>query len=232
MTTPTATLPSALPDASDERPRERLLRHGAAVLTDAELLAIMLRTGTARQSAVALGHALLERFGGLRALLAASPDALIRIPGLGQAKVCQLLAVHELAERSLQEELARICALDHPEKVNRYCATHIGHHTVECCIALYLDGSHRLIATEEVSRGTLSQTSIYPRELVRSALHHHAAALILAHNHPSGCHEPSPADCVLTRRVRDALALVDVHLVDHLIVAGNQVVSLAAMGRL
>jgi len=225
-------LPFANPPASaDERPRERLLKHGAQSLTDAELLAIMLRTGTARQSAVALGHALLERYGGLRALLAATPDELIRIPGLGHAKICQLLAVHELAQRSLQEELVRVCALDHPEKVKRYCATQLGISEVERCLALYLDSRHQLIATEEVSRGTLSQTSVYPRELVRAALRHHAAALILAHNHPSGCHEPSPADYLLTRQVKDALALVDVQLVDHLIIAGNQVASLAELGR-
>jgi len=227
------TLPAAPPTSlttPEERPRERLLRHGAAALTDAELLAIMLRTGTARQSAVALGHTLLERYGGLRALLAATPDELIHIPGLGHAKICQLLAVHELAQRSLQEELVRVCALDHPNKVKRYCATHLANSPIERCLALYLDGRHQLISTEEVSRGTLSQTSVYPRELVRAALRHHAAGLILAHNHPSGCCEPSLADRRLTKHVKEALALVDVQLLDHLIVAGNQVESLAELG--
>jgi len=224
-------LPPDLVNERDERPRERLLRHGAAVLTDAELLAIMLRTGTAQQSAVSLGHALLAHFGGLRALLAASPEALLRIPGLGHAKTCQLLAVYELAQRALQEDLVRVCVLDHPEKVKRYCAAQLGASQVERCLALYLDNRHQLIATEEVSRGTLSQTSVYPRELVRAALHHHAAGLILAHNHPSGDCQPSPPDILLTRQVKDALALVDVQLLDHLIVAGNQVASLAELGR-
>jgi len=206
----------ALSLPADERPRERLLKHGAAVLTDAELLAIMLRTGTAKQNAVALGRMLLERFGGLRALLAASPDELSGIPGLGSAKISQLLAVRELGRRSLEEELVRDCALDHPERVKRYCVSQLADRAVEHCLALYLDSRYRLIASEEVSRGTLSQTSVYPREVVRSALRHHAAALILAQ----------------TRHLKDALALVDVRLLDHLVIAGSQTVSLAELGHI
>lgn len=224
------TPPPPLPAA--ERPRERLLQHGAAVLTDAELLAIMLRTGTTGLGAVALGHALLGRFGGLRALLAASPKELGQVPGLGSAKISQLLAVRELGRRSLHEDLRRECALDHPERVKQYCAVQLADRKVEHCLALYLDSRYRLIASEEISRGTLSQTSIYPREVVRSALHHHAAALILAHNHPSGSSEPSAADHAVTRHLKAALALVDVRLLDHLIVAGNQAVSLAELGQL
>jgi len=215
----------------EERPRERLLRHGASVLTDAELLAIMLRTGSAKQNAVTLGRSLLVRFGGLRALLAAAPEELGRLPGMGSAKICQLLAVRELGRRSLEEDLVRDCALDHPDRVKRYCTTLLADRTVEHCLALYLDGRYRLIASEEVSRGTLSQTSVYPRELVRAALRHHAAALILAHNHPSGDCQPSAADRALTRQLKAALALVDVRLLDHLVIAGSQSVSLAELGQ-
>jgi len=222
---------SALFLPADERPRERLLRHGAAVLTDAELLAIMLRTGTARQNAVALGYALLTRFGGLRALLAATPEELGSMPGLGSAKISQLLAVRELGRRALEEGLVRDCALDHPEQVKRYCTAQLADRTVEHCLALYLDNRYRLIVAEEVSRGTLSQTPVYPREIVRAALRHHAAALILAHNHPSGDSRPSAADHALTRQLKAALALVDVRLLDHLVIAGNQAVSLAEMGQ-
>jgi len=223
---------STLSQLAEERPRERLLKHGAAVLTDAELLAVMLRTGTARQNAIALGRALLDRFGGLRALLAASPGELGGMPGLGDAKISQLLAVRELGRRSLEEELVRDCALDHPEQVKRYCAFQLADRAVEHCLALYLDNRYRLIATEEVSRGTLSQTSVYPREVVRSALRHHAAALILAHNHPSGNSQPSAADHALTRHLKAALALVDVRLLDHLVVSGSQTVSLAELGHI
>jgi len=221
-------LPLSLP--ADERPRERLLRHGATVLTDAELLAIMLRTGTATHNAVTLGRALLDRFGGLRALLAATPEELGKQPGLGSAKISQLLTVHELGRRALAEDLVRDCALDHPDRVKRYCASHLADRTIEHCLALYLDSRYRLIAAEEISRGTLAQTSVYPREVVRSALRHHAAALILAHNHPSGDSQPSTADRTLTQRLKAALALVDVRLLDHLVIAGSQTVSLAELG--
>jgi DNA repair protein RadC len=223
--------PVSLPGA-DERPRERLLRHGPAVLTDAELLAIVLRTGTPGRPVVALAGEVLSRFGGLRGLLSAEPPALSGVPGLGMAKVCQVLSVLELARRAMREDLVRECALDHPARVKQYCLALLGHREIEHCIALFLDSRLRLIATGEVARGTLSQASVYPREVVRDALRHHAAALILAHNHPSGQAQPSEADERLTRHLRQALALVDVRLLDHLIVAGGEAISMLERGQL
>ncbi|OZI19576.1 hypothetical protein CAL26_18385 [Bordetella genomosp. 9] len=226
-------MPASKPSVPDaERPRERLLRHGAAVLTDAELLAIVLRTGTPGQPVVALAHEILTHFDGLRGLFGASADALVRIRGLGLAKTCQLQSVLELARRAMREELTEGCALDQPGRVKQYCVAMLGHHEVEHCIALYLDNRLRLIATGEVARGTLAQASVYPREVVRDALRHHAAALILAHNHPSGLAVPSDADERLTRHLRQALALVDVRLLDHLIVAGGAALSMAEQGRM
>lgn len=219
---------NALP--ADARPRERLLRHGAAVLTDGELLAVLLRTGVRGQDVLSLAQALLAGFGGLRGLLGADAGQLAQATGLGPAKISQLQAILELVRRSLAEPLRQGQLLNRPELVRAYCATLLGHHTIEVCHALYLDTQLRLLASEEVSRGTLSQATLYPRELVRAALRHHAAALILVHNHPSGSTEPSAADCLLTRQVSQALKLVDVRLADHIIVAGHQTVSMAAQG--
>lgn len=215
-----------------ERPRERLLAHGPAVLTSAELLAIILRTGIAGCNAVALAHRLIEHCGGLRGLLGANAPQLMALPGLGQAKACEILAINELSRRALEEELRTGETLDQPARVRQYCAARLAHLEVEHCVALYLDSRFRLITCEEVSRGTLTQASVYPREVVRAALHHHAAALILAHNHPSGVAEASQADIALTQHLRKALALVDVRLLDHLIVTRNTAVSLAEQGLL
>ncbi len=214
-----------------ERPRERLLAHGAHVLTTPELLAIVLRTGTPGCDAVALGHGLIARFGGLRGLLSADAAALMGVPGLGMAKTCELLAIDELGRRALEEDLKSGTALDQPQQVKAYCMANLGHLRVEHCLALYLDSQYRLISGEEVARGTLSQASVYPREVVKAALRHHAAALILAHNHPSGVAEPSEADLSLTRHLKHALALVDVRLLDHIIVACDKTVSLAERGQ-
>lgn len=213
-----------------ERPRERLLRHGTASLQDAELLAIALRTGIPGLNVVDLCRNLLDRFGGLRGLLGAPPEELMTIPGLGSAKACTLAALLELARRALEEDLARDSPMNHPARVKQYCKAALAHQQVEHCIALYLDNQLRLITTGELARGTLSQAAVYPREVVREALRHHAAALIVAHNHPSGLAEPSAADQGFTRHLKEALALVDVKLVDHLIVAGGTVVSLAELG--
>uniref|UniRef100_UPI00333EE9CC RadC family protein n=1 Tax=Castellaniella defragrans TaxID=75697 RepID=UPI00333EE9CC len=217
---------------SAERPRERLLVHGAPALTNAELLAIVLRTGTRGCDAVALGRQLLERFGGLRALLSTPAEALLALPGIGSAKTCELLAIRELSRRALEEDLRAGQALSQPQRVKQFCATQLAHLRVEHCIALYLDTQLQLILCEEVSRGTLSQATVYPREVVRAALAHHAAGVILAHNHPSGLAEPSPADLALTRHLKQALALVDIRLVDHLIVGTSGAVSLAERGDL
>lgn len=216
----------------DERPRERLLRHGVHALTTAELLAILLRTGTRGRGAVAMARELLGHFGGLRNLLGAESQILMDFPGLGAAKTCELIAVQELGRRALEEPLRKAQVLSQPERVKQYCAMRLAHLRVEHCIGLFLDTQLQLIECAEIARGTLSQASIYPREVVRTALAHHAAALILAHNHPSGIAEPSPADIHLTRQLKQALALVDVRLLDHLVVGATEVSSLAERGAL
>lgn len=216
--------------SSNERPRERLLAKGPQALTSPELLAIILRTGIPGCDAVALGHALIQQFNGLRGLLSADAAKLMQMHGLGKAKTCELLAVSELVRRSLAETLAAGECLDRPETVKQFCAAHLAHLKVEHCMALFLDSQHRLICHETVSRGTLSQASVYPREVVKAALQHHAAAVILTHNHPSGVKEPSQADLTLTRHLRNALLLIDVKLLDHIIVTPNAAASLAERG--
>jgi DNA repair protein RadC len=200
--------------------------------TVAELLAIVLRTGTPGRPVVALAHDILAKFGGLRGLFAASAEALRHTPGLGMAKTCQVLSVLELARRAMHEKLLQSCVLDHPAHIKQYCLAILGHRKIEYCIALLLDNRLRLITTVEIARGTLSQASIYPREVVREVLRHHAAALILAHNHPSGLTLPSHADKRLTHHLKQALGLVDVRLLDHLIVAGGQALSMAEEGHM
>src|SRR5690606_32892943 len=223
-------LPHDLPE--HERPRERLLRHGPASLRDAELLALALRTGTRGRTAIDMGAMLMHRYGGLRGLFAATPQELMSLPGLGTAKAGSLAAVLELARRATEERLMRTPALAEPGAVKLYFKTALTHRTVEHCLALYLDNRLNLIASGELARGTLAQAPVYPREVVREALRHHAAALVLAHNHPSGSAQPSQADRELNTRLKQALALVDVRLVDHLIVAADSVVSMAELGLL
>ena len=214
-----------------ERPRERLLRHGAQALTSAELLAVLLRTGTRGRDAVDMGRRMIEHFGGLRRLLAAESSALLAFPGMGAAKTCELLAVQELSRRAIEEPLRNGRALSQPDRVKQFCALRLAHLRVEHCVALFLDSQLRLIECAEIARGTLSHASVYPREVVKAALEHHAPALILAHNHPSGLAEPSPTDVTLTRQLKQALALVDVRLLDHLIVGATEVTSLAERGQ-
>src|SRR5690606_24054139 len=227
-----AFMPSDRPHPNAERPRERLLAHGAHVLTTPELLAVVLRTGPQGSDAVELGRRLINHFKGLRGLLSADAQVLLKMPGLGPAKTCELLAISELNRRALAESLQAGIDLDQPQRVKHYCVAMLGHLRIEHCMALYLDSQYRLIATEELARGTLGQASIYPREVVRASLRHHAAALILAHNHPSGVAEPSQADLALTRHLRKALALVDIRLLDHLIVTPGGALSLAEQGML
>jgi DNA repair protein RadC len=213
-----------------ERPRERMLAHGPHVLSDAELIAVFLRTGTAGRSALDLGREALTRFGGLSGLLAATPGELNELTGLGPAKSAQLQAVLELARRPIREDFRRDAVLTSPGKVRDYLRMTLAHLPHDVFLALFLDSQNRLLAAEELFRGTLTQTSVYPREVVKRALAINAAAIIFAHNHPSGVAEPSRSDELLTASLKQALALVDVRVLDHLIVAGSQMVSLAERG--
>jgi DNA repair protein RadC len=215
-----------------DRPRERLLRYGAQALADAELLAICLRTGVKGKSAVELARELLARFGSVRELLMAAGEGLPGTRGLGEAKRAQMLASLELARRSLKEDLQTRGALNSPREVRDYLKLVLARADREVFVALLLDAQHRVMATEELFRGTLTQTSVYPREVVKAALARNAAAVIFAHNHPSGVAEPSHADELLTRSLKSALALVDVQVLDHFIVAGGRIMSFAERGLL
>jgi DNA repair protein RadC len=205
----------------DERPRERLLAQGVAALSDAELLAIFLRVGVKGKSAVDLARVLIARFGSLNGLFAATRDEFVAIAGLGPAKYAQLQAVLEMARRALGEELKQRDAFATPGAVRDYLRLYLAGLAHEVFLALWLDAQNRLIVAEALFRGTLTQTSVYPREVVKRALLHNAAAVVLAHNHPSGVAEPSVADQLLTRELKQALALVDVRVLDHFIVAGQ-----------
>ncbi|MCK9387525.1 MAG: DNA repair protein RadC [Sulfuritalea sp.] len=205
-----------------ERPRERLAQQGAAALSDAELLAIFLRVGIRGKSAVDLARELLTNFAGnLASLAAASTKELARVPGIGPAKAAQLAAALELARRALAGPLKLKDALASPQAVRDWLRLALGNLEHEVFVALWLDAQNRLIASEELFRGTLTQTSVYPREVVKRALAHNAGAVVLAHNHPSGLAEPSRADEVLTSSLKQALALIDVKLLDHFIVTGG-----------
>jgi len=217
---------------ADARPREKLLARGPTALADAELLALLLRTGLPGHGVLQLAQALLDTFGGLPGLLHARPDDLKRIKGLGPAKRAEIAAVLEIARRAIARDLSDRPVFQAPGQVRDFLALHLGalHH--EVFSVLFLDSQHRMLALEEMFRGTLTQTSVYPREIVRRALELHAAAVILAHNHPSGVAEPSRADEYLTQQVKAALQLVDVQVLDHMIVAGGRVVSFAERGLL
>ena len=205
-----------------ERPRERLLAHGAQALSDAELLAIYLRVGVRGKSAVDLGRELLQRFdGSLSRLAEASLEELASVSGIGMAKAAQLKASFELARRALAQEMTARDTFSSPGQVRDWLRLKLATRQNEVFMALWLDAQNRLLKAEELFSGTLTQTSVYPREVVKSALGHNAAAVILAHNHPSGIAEPSRADELLTKALKDALAMVDVKVLDHFIVAGN-----------
>ena len=212
-----------------ERPRERLLAAGAAMLSDAELLAVLLRTGVRGKNAVELARELLARFGGITKLLQAD---LTRVKGLGAAKRAQFAAAVEIARRSLGEDLGAGAALTSPGAVRDFLRLTLGPLEHEVFVCLWLDAQHRVIRTDECFRGPLTQTSVYPREIVKAALRANAAAVIFAHNHPSGAAQPSQADELLTRNLKEALALVDVKVLDHFIVAGSQAISFAERGLL
>lgn len=221
----------------DARPREKLLTRGPAALADAELLAIVLRTGIAGKSVLQLAQELLDTpahggFGGVAGLLQARNAELARIKGLGPAKRAQLLAVLELARRALAQRLRERDLFDSPQAVKHYLQLQLAAKGHEVFAVLFLDSQHRLIAMEEMFRGTLTQTSVYPREVVLHALRHQAAAVVLAHNHPSGTVQASPADLALTQTLRSALALIDVRVLDHIIVAPGASLSMAEQGLL
>jgi DNA repair protein RadC len=213
-----------------ERPREKLLLHGPSILSDAELLAIFLRTGCAGKSAVDLARELLQEYGGLRPLMEASQADFCRGLGLGSAKYAQLQAVLEMARRHLFATMKEGDLLTSPNAVRQYLSAQLRHQPHEIFAVLFLDSQNRLIAYDEIFFGTLDCASVYPREVVKKALARNAAAAILAHNHPSGNAEPSQADQQITCELQRALALVGVRVIDHMIVGESEVISLAERG--
>ncbi|MGZ5001089.1 MAG: RadC family protein [Methylomonas sp.] len=215
---------------ADERPREKLLQRGADALTDAELLAIFLRTGIQGKSAVDMARDLLAEFGSLRALLNADQERFCQSHGLGPAKYAQLQAVLEMARRHFAEILQRSNALTSPDVTRAYLSAQLRGYSYEVFACLFLDNQHRVIAWEELFRGTIDGASVYPREVAKRALFHHAAAVIFAHNHPSGIDEPSQADRQLTDKLKQALALFDIRVLDHFIVGDGDPFSFAEHG--
>jgi len=215
-----------------ERPREKLLTQGAESLSDGELLAIFLRTGVSGKSAVDLARTLISEFGGLRFILQASEEQFCAHLGLGPAKYAQLQAVLEMSQRHLKESMHKELVFTEPKTVKNYLTTRLRHlpHEVFCC--LFLDSQHRLIIFEELFQGTIDGASVYPREVVKKSLGHNAAAVIFAHNHPSGVSEPSQSDERITHRLIKALELVDVRVLDHFIIGEGDVVSMAERGLL
>lgn len=213
-----------------ERPREKLIHQGASALSDSELLAIFLRTGTQGISAVELARQVLSQFGGLRALMSASREEFCQGFGLGDAKYTQLQAVLEMSKRHLQEQLMRETVFASAEHVRTYLSSQLRHSQREIFAVLFLDTQHRLIRYQELFMGTIDAAAVYPREVVKAALQYNAAAVILAHNHPSGVAEPSQADISITDKIKRALDLVDVRLLDHFVVGDGSPVSLAERG--
>ncbi|KZN14123.1 RadC family protein [Marinomonas sp. TW1] len=213
-----------------DRPREKLIHHGAGALSDSELLAIFLRTGSHGLSAVEMARQLLQHFGGLRALLSASREEFCQGFGLGDAKYTQLQAVLEMSKRHLQEQLMREAVFSSAEQVRSYLSSQLRHVQREIFAVLFLDSQHRLIRYQELFLGTIDAAAVYPREVVKAALQHNAAAVIIAHNHPSGVAEPSQADISITSRIKSALELIDVRLLDHFVVGDGLPVSLAERG--
>ena len=216
----------------EKRPRERLIREGAQALSDAELLAIFLRIGVAGKDAVQLGQEMMHHFGSLQRLFGASLADFCEVNGLGPAKFAQLQAVMELARRAILEEVTAGDMLGSPGAVKEYLRTAFAGKGFESFHVLFLDVKNRLIDAKEMFRGTLTHTAVYPREVVREALARNAASVMLAHNHPSGTPDPSESDLLLTRALMQALALVDIRILDHFVVAGHQVHSFAEHGQL
>lgn len=212
-----------------ERPRERLLARGCGALSDAELIAVLLGSGVPGKDAIALGRELLAKAGGLGALLA-DPAGSVRLRGVGPAKRARLIAALELARRALGEQLRDAPALGNPRDSGDYLRAQLRHLPYEVFGCLFLDNRHRVLAFEELFRGTIDAASVHPREVVRACLRHNASAVILAHNHPSGVAEPSAADRALTRELSDALRLIGVRVLDHLVIGKGEPTSMAALG--
>lgn len=213
-----------------ERPREKLLLRGAESLSDAELLAIFLRTGVAGKSAIDLARELLHDFNGLRELLEADQKSFCQAKGLGSAKYAQLQATLELCRRYLQASLTRGDALTSTQATRAFLSTQLRQHRSEVFACLFLDNQHRVIEFKELFYGTIDGASVYAREVVRQAIHHNAAAVIFAHNHPSGVTEPSRADQAITRQLKSALDLIDVRVLDHFVIGDGEGVSMAERG--
>ena len=214
----------------DARPREKLLARGPSALSDAELLALLLRTGLPGKNALQMGQELVDTFGGLSGLLHTGADALKKIKGLGPAKRAEIVAVLELARRALASQLQEKTMFSNPQAIRDYLQLQLGGREHEIFAVLFLDTSHRLIVLEEMFRGTLTQTSVYPREVVVRALALNAANVVLAHNHPSGTAQASRADEAITHTLKAALALIDVRVLDHFIVTASKAVSMAELG--
>ncbi|MBT2119335.1 DNA repair protein RadC [Dyella sp. LX-66] len=214
-----------------ERPREKLLQQGTSAVSDAELLAVLLGSGVAGADALTLGRELLAEAGGIHALLA-DPYSTTRMPGIGPAKRARVIAALELARRSLNEQLRSGAALRSPRDSGDFLRAKLGHLPYEVFACLYLDNRHRVLAYEELFRGTIDGASVHPREVVRACLKHNASAVIFAHNHPSGVAEPSLADRAITRSLREALQLVEVRVLDHMVIGAAEPVSMASLGLL
>ncbi|MGB2831721.1 MAG: DNA repair protein RadC [Methylotenera sp.] len=215
-----------------ERPREKLIEFGAEALSDAELLAIFLRVGVVGKSAVDLARDLLTQFGSLNGIFAATEHELSQVHGIGASKYVQLQAIFEMSRRALSEQLQQRDVFTSPQQVRDFLVLKLASLAREVFLVLFLDTQNRLLASEELFSGTLSQTSVYPREVLKRALHHNAASVIFAHNHPSGVAQQSSADELLTKQLKEALLLVDVRVLDHFIVAGNQTLSFKERGLL
>ncbi|AOE49109.1 RadC family protein [Kangiella sediminilitoris] len=215
-----------------ERPRERLLRDGANSLSDAELLAIFLRTGTRGYNVVELSRHLLNHFGGLRQLLEVNLKEFSNLPGMGVAKFCQLQASLELSKRYLQQSLNLEQTFSNPDQVKQLLSMELSHLKREQFMVLFLNNQHQLLAQETLFQGTINSSEVHPRVVVEKALGYHAAAVILAHNHPSGCIDPSPSDRHITEKLRQALELMDIRTLDHIIIAHNKSYSFAEHGLL
>lgn len=217
---------------ADERPREKLMQKGAEALSDAELLAIFLRVGVVGKSAVDLARDLLVHFGSLNAIFSANAKEIATVHGMGTSKYCQLQAIFEMSRRALAEELKQKDALKSPKQVRDYLSLKLGNAPREIFMVLFLDAQNRIRAQENLFEGTLTQASVYPREVVKRALFHNAASVIFAHNHPNGIAEASQADKQLTQVLKSALSLLDIRVLDHFVVAGNDTISFAEQGLL